>query len=357
VLRGRGGSLVVAGAPAGAPAGVTGEAFDVRADVLRFAAVDEPARALVGVREVRPRAPGRERLAFGAAPRERLLRLEGRGVRACAIALDDGRRIAACAATIPAGRAGDVVVEHDDRPWRAALGAAGDVYGARFGAVPKAQTAQPLGEGRVEALGGALVERQATTKGAGVLRVRATGGVCGVLNNGVVVASEGLGGGCDLPVVVDGDARWRLFVRGFGGAPLSGTLAWNFTPAVTLAEGVGQEALVQPGESRVFRFELAADGELGIGLQTDAEVLDCALLDASHAIVADGCQQFGRFDKGTYWLRVEAPVDVAPHRFRPVVFGLKGADIDVPDEWLRDFFRRVPSPSSSTSSPSSEVRR
>jgi hypothetical protein len=352
VVRGRGGSVVVVPAARAAGGAAVDEA--VRFDLLRFAAVDEPARVLVGVREVRPRAPGRERLQFASSTSARTLRLEGRGVVACAVQFDDGSQVPACTAEVPAGQSGTVVVEHDDRPWRAALGAVGDVYGARFGALPRSSSASPLVAGRVEALGGNQIERTATTTGAGVLRVRATGGVCGVAQGDVVVGSEGLGGGCDLHVIADGDATWRLLVRSFGAAPLSGTLAWTFSPASTLSEGVGEETLVQPGEARVFRVDLASDGELGVGLQSDAEVLDCALLNVRHEVVADGCQQFGRYEKGTYWLRVEAPIDVAPRRFRPVVFGLKGADIDVPDDWLRDFFRRVPPPASPSTS---EVRR
>jgi len=338
VLRGRGGSVVLVGGAA------PGEA---RLDLLRFAQNDEPARLLVDVREVQPRAPGRERLRFAAAPAARALWLEGRAVRGCVVVLDDGTRIPSCAAAIPAGRGGEAVVEHDDRPWRAALGPLDALAWARFGALPAATTtATPsLAEGRAEPLGPGLVQREVTTRGPGLLRVRATGGVCGVARvtaaGPIVVASEGLGGGCDLPVIASGDATWRVLVRRFGGAPVSGTLSWSFSPAPTLAEGVGPDTLVLPGEARAFRVELAADGELGIGLQTDAEVLECALLDAAHRVVDEGCQQFARHDKGTYWLRVAAPDDAGPRRFRPVVFGLKGAALDVPDEWLRDFFRRV----------------
>jgi hypothetical protein len=350
VLRGRGGSVVLAPS--------TSTAAAARIDLLRFAAADEAPRDLVGVREVRPRGPGREHLRLAAAERPRLLRVEGRGVRACLTHLQDGTTLSGCSVTVPAHKAGEIFVEHDERWWRAALGAEGDVYGARFGAIPPATTSsttQPAG--RAEPFAGHVVERAVTTRGAGLLRVRATGGVCGVVRGGRVVASEGLGGGCDLAVVVDADATSRVIVRGFGGGAASGTLSWSFEPAPTLAEGVGPETLVQPGEARLFRVDLAADGELGVGLQTDGEVLDCALLSTTRgyqAILAEGCQQFGRHPRGTYWLRVALPVDASPRRFKPVVFGLQGADIDVPDEWLRDFFRRVPPPQADASA---EVRR
>jgi hypothetical protein len=53
-------------------------------------------------------------------------------------------------------------------------------------------------------------------------------------------------------------------------------------------------------------------------------------------------------------LRVSEPPDTAPRRFAPVVFGLKGADVDVPEDYLRDFFRRVPRPAAADAS--KEVR-
>jgi anti-anti-sigma regulatory factor len=192
--------------------------------------------------------------------------------------------------------------------------------------------------GKALVVAGVDESRHPTLRAAGLNRVMPVDCVTPDLESALKPASE---------------RAWRLAVRAVGGAPRSGSVAWTFSPAATLSEGVGDETLVQPGEARVFRVDLAADGELGIGLQSAAEVLDCALLNARHELVAEGCQQFGRYRKGTYWLRVEAPADVAPMRFRPVVFGLKGADIDVPDEWLRDFFRRVPPPATS----SSEVSR
>jgi hypothetical protein len=334
VLRGRGGSVVVAGS--------NDDEFAVRADVVRFAAFDEPARILSGLFELNPRGPGRDRLRFAPSPTDRSLRVEGYGVRACAIHTDDGGRIKGCRGLVPKGLGGDVVIEHDGRSLRASLGKKGDLYGNRWGAAV-ASSSSSLAPGQADVLKGTQVARSASVPSRGVLRLRSTGGVCAVADGDAVLQSEGMGGGCDLRVVVD-KGEHRLLVRSFGGAPLSGTLAWTFEPLQVLAEGVGKETLVQPGEARVFQVSLLSDGELGIGIKVDAEVLECALLNPRQEIVADGCQIFGRFHKGTYYLRVEAPPDSGPRPFSPVVFGLKGADVDVPDDYLRDFFRRVPRP-------------
>ncbi|MDP2340779.1 MAG: hypothetical protein Q8O67_07470 [Deltaproteobacteria bacterium] len=344
VLRGRGGSVVVAGAGASA-------SFEVRADAMRFAAFDDAARLLSGLFELKPRGPGRERLRFASSTTPRSLRIEGSGVSACAIHTDDGARIAGCRAVLPANVGGDVVVEHDGGNLRATLGPVGDLYANRYGTLTAPSSSSSLTPGKAEVLGGAVLERTATTPTRGVLRMRSTSGVCAVVDQGPgergrVLQSEGLGGGCDLRVVVD-KGQHRLLVRGFGGASLGGTLTWSFEPVTALVEGVNKETLIQAGEARVFEVALLSDGQLGVGLKVDAEVLDCALLNTRQEVVADGCQIFGRFTKGTWYLRVEAPPDSGPRRFSPVIFGLKGADVDVPDVYLRDFFTRVPRPKES----------
>src|SRR5207253_364861 len=152
----------------------------------------------------------------------------------------------------------------------------------------------------------------------------------------------------------------RVVVRAFGSgvpAPLSGNVDVTAEPVTALADGIGPEGLVTSGDARTYKFELAADGEVGIGLQTDADTLECTLLDDAQDVVGDGCHQFHRLKGGTYYLRVSAPDDEPPRRFKPVVFGLKGDTIDVPDDWLRDFFSRLPPPKKSSTTTANEVSR
>ena len=239
------------------------------------------------------------------------------------------------------------MVEHSDRAWRAQLGAAGDLYGARLGPVMAQESASTSLEANQTAiLRGHLVRHRIDVKATGVLRLRSTGGVCGLGRSKNLMVSAGLGSGCDVAVVVGPGNYWAA-VRSFGGAPLSGTMAWSFDTAPTLAEGIGDEVVALPGEARLFKVPLKDDGELGVGVQVDAEVLRCTLLNSHNEVLARGCQLFGRYQRGTYILRVENDEDGPPRRFRPVVFGLQGAKAAVPDTYLRDFFARVPRPADS----------
>jgi len=349
VLRGRGGSVVVA------PAGDA--EHEVRADVVAFDGASDPPRTLAGSREVIARAAGQERLVFAAAREPRRLLLEGGAVLGCGLALDDGRRLEGCDVVVPAGAAGTVTVEHARGPWRALLERPWLVAAQRIG--PTADGA-PLAAGQAARLGGASVVRRVAIDDDSVLRVRADDGTCAVLTTGEAprtLLSSGDDDGCDLHLPV-ARGSYRVAVRGFAGGTLDGHLRVSTTPLVTLGEGRGEEVLALPGEARFFRLPLQGDGEVGLGVQVDGDVLDCALLDDGGAVVAEGCQVFARLKKGRYTWRLTVEGE-RPRRFRPVVFGLKGAEVDVPEAWLRDFFARVPRPDPTpTSSPSAvpEVR-
>ena len=338
VLRGHGGSVVVHGNGA------------ARFDLLRFAVDDEPARQLVDRREVVPRMPGRERLQIAASTTARVVRVEGAGILGCTVIVDDGDRRDGCVVNIAAGRAAEVVVEHDDRAWRALLGTKSTMAVTRLGPVPS--TTGVVSPNLAVPLRGAVVAQHIELKAPALVRIRATGGVCGVVENGTVVSATGFGRGCDLPVRLAA-GRHVVVVRGFGGGALGGSVVVSTDSIAAVREGVGDEVLLLPGEARLLRVSLVRDGELGIGIQVDAEVLQCDLLDGRGDVVAAGCQLFGRFKKGDYTLRISVDAKDGPRRFRPVVFGLQGAEIDVPDSFLEEFFRRVPRPQPpSSSSPS-----
>jgi hypothetical protein len=309
---------------------------------------------LTSLRESVAKSPGQERLVFASATTRRILRIEGPAVLGCRIVFANGDERERCAIDIEPGRSGEMIVDHGAGPWRAMLGQRDEGAATRFGPLDAGGLA-PLAPQTALAVRGPAVARLVTLQRPGVLRVRASDGVCGVASGPRVLASGGLGEGCDLQLVVDAGS-YAISMRGFAGAPVGGTMSWSATEVTALDEGIGAEQVALPGEARFFQIALQSDGALGIGVQVDAEVLDCALLNARGDVVADGCQVFTRLKAGSYTLRVQSAVDSPPRRFRPVVFGLKGADIDVPDSFLQDFFSRVPPPAPASSSSSSSTQ-
>jgi hypothetical protein len=172
------------------------------------------------------------------------------------------------------------------------------------------------------------------------VRIEASAGTCALGKQGVVLAQEGLASGCVLFRLLDA-GTYQVVVRAFGEQPLQGHVSWSAQPVETLADGVGPERTVGPGQGRFFRFTTVSEGQVGIGLQVGADTLTCKLLDASQKLLGEGCQQFATLPAGSYLLEVASPRGGTVERFRPVVLGLAGAKMDVPDTYLRDLFSRI----------------
>jgi hypothetical protein len=294
-------------------------------------------RALGGLVEELAALPGEGSWSIAPGGGERVLRVEG--AIGCSVALDDGARIGACEATIPPGVGGIVTVEHRAGPLRLAVAARGDGR-VLAGAGAGAGSPRRLDPGEATALEGTLIERTLELSAETVVHVRAERGVCVLLSGGAVADAGGMGEGCRLDRLLPKGSH-RLVVRGFAGAVLAGTLAWTGEPVETLAEGVGAERWIAPGEGRVFRFSLASRGRVGLGLREEAEVLECTVADGAGRALGAGCQQLLSLDGGTYLLTVTAPPGAPPSRFRPVLLGLAGSETGVPEEYLRDFFQRI----------------
>jgi hypothetical protein len=87
--------------------------------------------------------------------------------------------------------------------------------------------------------------------------------------------------------------------------------------------------IIRPGELQVFRFNVEAEGHVGVGLKTESDTLDARLLDKESQLVASGPLILKELPPGTYLLVVE-PHD-APVQYRPVILGAKGSREGVPD--------------------------
>ncbi len=115
------------------------------------------------------------------------------------------------------------------------------------------------------------------------------------------------------------------------------------------------EEWVAPGETRAFRFSTQAKGKLGLGLQAASDALHCKVYDHEQKLLGEGCHLFLDLLKGDFLMTVAAPSTGKPMRFRPVLLGLSGSREEIPDGYLRDFFRRVRGPFSGASFPTSRA--
>jgi hypothetical protein len=263
-----------------------------------------------------------------------------KGAQRCMLVLAGGTRQLGCRGEIPANQPARLVLWHTVSPLRAVMFNADNRLHALWGG--KTPEAKPVSVAQAKAvtLAGRITQRAFDLQSAAVVRLRAESGVCALASSTALVLVDGMGKGCDTYRLLE-PGSYQFMVRSFGQVPLSGMMAWTTEPVRSLSEGIGQEEWLAPGAQRIFSFTTRSPGEVGLGLQVDADNLECAILDKEHRELGRGCQQLLKIDQGTYLLRVMAPEGIDPVRFRPVILGLSGSKMDVPREYLRDFFVRI----------------
>jgi hypothetical protein len=287
--------------------------------------------------EALPQGRGRLRLEVPSAEVARRLVIEG--AERCVIATDDGARMSGCRGALPAGKSAEVAVFHGKVPLRMLVFAEGQDKQALWSR-QQGGAGPPLLPGRSLPLDGGFKDANLVLEKSAVVRLQSDSGVCALASARGLELVEGMDSGCDVYRLLD-PGSYRFMVRSFADASLSGSLDWTAEPVEALKEGIGAQYWLAPGESRIFRFRTESQGEIGLGLQVDADTLRCTISDANHIFLGDGCQQFLKVDKGSYLLEVSAPEDGRPAKFRPVILGLSGSKMGVPQEYLRDFFRRI----------------
>lgn len=306
------------------------------AELVALSAAPEE-QVVTGLWESERAAPGSMVLRVPPAAVARSLEVEG--ASRCSMRLSDGGRSGRCQVALPPGSSAEVHLDHPAGPLRALVAMSSELVAARFGRRLPAGNPAALPAAFALPLAGQLVDRGLTLEKESVVHIVAGAGVCRLQGEGATLV-EGLGGGCAIHRLLPAGTH-RLTVRPFGDSPLSGTVHWTAEPVEALPNGVGPERWIGPGEARIFRFQLASKGRVGLGLRETAEVLDCALADGAQRTLGEGCQQYLELEAGSYLLLVRSPASAPPLRFRPVLLGLEGAKMDVPEEYLRDLFTRI----------------
>ncbi|WNG35002.1 hypothetical protein F0U61_16110 [Archangium violaceum] len=310
----------------------------VQTEVIAMEAA-KPSVPLATLFETTVRVPGQHLLRFGTS--DALRQLKVTGAERCVAALDDGTRLEGCELQVPPNHSGNLLLETNPGGVRAVLAPASELTTALLPLASKGK-APELPAAKALRLSGATVERTLTVPADAVVHLRGDSGVCGLTRDTTVLAVAGLEHGCALDRLLEA-GTYRLVVRGFASQPLSGSITWTHEPVKELTEGVAKdESWVAPGQTRYFRFNTDAAGNVGLGLQVPAELLQCTVLDTAQRVLGEGCQQLLALEKGTYLLAIHAPQTLGrPLPFKPVLVGLAGTRTDIPEDYLRDFFNRI----------------
>jgi hypothetical protein len=132
--------------------------------------------------------------------------------------------------------------------------------------------------------------------------------------------------------------RFELLLRpAFSGA-LFGAADLSVAPVTPIGEGLGPEALLSPGGSRAFSFEVRQGGPVGVGVRASSEVVEATLLDAEGRRLGEGVTQMPTLAAGRYLLVLHAPSEGPAVRARPALAGLDRPPTDPPLEVVRRYF-------------------
>jgi hypothetical protein len=298
---------------------------------------------LLGLIERRPRALVDDLLLVPAAPTQRLLKIEG--ADQCHVRTSDGVAYASCEVTIGSTLGAEIALRTHE-PWRALIQnfplqtKRDDTTALRLnlGLVPGAA----LSPSSSVALSGSKLDRTLVVDKPTAVQLKSSSGVCGLFKEATLLATDGLGRGCELNVFLPA-GTYRAVVRSFADELLSGTLSRVDTQSAPLTEGVGAERVAAPGFSQVFSFKVAQRSKVGLGLQSSSEFFSCNLSTENGTFVQAGCHQYLTLEPGIYLFTVQNPSSVGAmvRSYKPVVFGLKDNSNQIPEDYLKTFFRTL----------------
>ncbi len=135
-----------------------------------------------------------------------------------------------------------------------------------------------------------------------------------------------------------GETPVEVTLRAVSGKALGGALEVTTSNVTALSEGQGPEVLLGSGQSRFFSFKVKTAAAIGVGVRSDADRIDAALLDLTGKTIGRGAAQMPTLQPGTYLVSVKLDPNVAPATLRPAVVGLDPPDTRPPPEIARRYY-------------------
>lgn len=232
----------------------------------------------------------------------------------------------------------DAVLEVRHRPGLLALwldGAGEEAWPPAAGAV-----AAPQVPGTV-ALSGGEVSWRFDTAAPGLLHLRGSEPVmAGLRRPGAVPQVAASLQGAALHVFMPEGAT-VLALRPLHGGPLAGSVRLARSEPVSLGEGLGPRLRLAPGDARLFVFDLAKAGPVGIGIKGSSDSARATLLDRRGAVLAEGSVAMRDLAAGRYFLAVENRGDAAPVDVQPALVGVTRPDTGPPEDVKRAYWALV----------------
>lgn len=132
--------------------------------------------------------------------------------------------------------------------------------------------------------------------------------------------------------------KYALWTRPLQGVAQQGAIRMQAVTPYDLDGAMLKSWLIAPGETQVFRFDVATESTVGVGVETESDRLWAELRDEAFTLLASGPLMLEKLDAGTYLCIVRPNADgAAPVRYRPVVYGHTGSDQGIPDDVVKEY--------------------
>jgi hypothetical protein len=163
------------------------------------------------------------------------------------------------------------------------------------------------------------------------------GGVMGLYDRAGECLSAAAGAAGRSIVAKLGRGQYTLYTRPFANAAVSGGLVTlrPLAAAVLEADGEGEPVLIGPRDLVLYKFTVTVKGKVGCGIRSQNETLAATLYDSRFTILDTGRLFVRTLEPGPYYMLAASGGDT--QRFTPVVYGLGGNDMQIPDDIITSY--------------------
>jgi len=148
--------------------------------------------------------------------------------------------------------------------------------------------------------------------------------------------------GCDWSQPISA-GKITVSFRALLGGSLWGGVDISVSDLQPTGEGIGASALLPPGGSAAFAFDVDQKTRIGIGVNASSETVESVVYDAAGRNLGNGLVQFLDLVPGSYILVLHLPPDREPAWVRPVLAGLRPPDTSPPEDIVRQYIERAKS--------------
>ncbi|MDB9744173.1 hypothetical protein OAA91_01450, partial [Fibrobacterales bacterium] len=153
-----------------------------------------------------------------------------------------------------------------------------------------------------------------------VLSIKSEGDFSYLIKNDDRLIKSGFSTGILNDVIALEKGKYQVGIRKVS-KQASNQIEFGFKELRALEQSNLPTVLLGAGESVLFEFELRKTSKIGLGIQTDNEVVQSSLYNENYIEIGSGQQQFLSLDSGRYYLEYKVPMNEKSSHFKVKLVG------------------------------------